>query len=70
LPGSWLTFPELTADCADGLEVVGSFLGLLELYRERAIAFEQPEALGDLQVSWTGDRDMNELSMDKAEDYG
>ncbi|MCX2964355.1 segregation and condensation protein A [Gordonia aquimaris] len=69
-PGAWLTFHDLTVECADGLEVVGSFLGLLELYRERAVAFEQPEALGDLRVSWTGDRTVEELSMDTAEDYG
>ncbi|RPA20121.1 ScpA family protein [Gordonia sp. OPL2] len=69
-PGSWLTFHDLVAGCESGLEVVGSFLGLLELFRERAVAFEQPEALGDLQVIWTGDRDVEDLTMDKAEDYG
>jgi segregation and condensation protein A len=69
-PGTWLTFHDLVAGCESGLEVVGSFLGLLELFRERAVAFEQPEALGDLQVIWTGDRDVDELTMDKAEDYG
>lgn len=42
-----------TAPC--GIEVVGRFLALLELYRARAVAFEQPEALGLLQISWTGD---------------
>ena len=53
----------------NGLEVVGSFLGLLELFRERAVVFEQPEALGELQVSWTGERDTDDLRMEKAEDY-
>ncbi|MEE3853501.1 segregation/condensation protein A [Gordonia sp. LSe1-13] len=69
-PGVWLSFHELTLGCASGLEVVGSFLGLLELYRERAVAFEQPEALGDLRVTWTGDRTVDDLDMNKAEDYG
>lgn len=69
-PGGWLGFAELVADCANGLEVVGSFLGLLELYRERAVTFEQPEALGDLQVSWTGDRDLDDIDMERAVDYG
>ncbi|MGV9859954.1 segregation and condensation protein A [Gordonia sp. NPDC003425] len=68
--GAWLTFAQLVADCDGGLEVVGSFLGLLELFRERAITFEQPEALGELRVSWTGERDPDELRIDKAEDYG
>ena len=30
------------------------FLGLLELYREGLVAFDQVEALGDLHVRWTG----------------
>lgn len=70
VPGQWLSFTDLVADCANGLEVVGSFLGLLELYRQRAITFDQPEALGDLRVTWTGDRDADDVNIDKAEDYG
>ncbi|BBY29927.1 segregation/condensation protein A [Mycolicibacterium sediminis] len=54
--GEWASFSELVADCTGGLEIVGRFLALLELYRARAVAFEQPEPLGNLQVSWTGDR--------------
>lgn len=69
-PGAWLSFADLVADCATGLEVVASFLGLLELFRERAVEFAQDEALGDLSVSWTGDRDAHDVSMDTAEDYG
>ena len=48
------SFRGLTADCASTLEVVARFLGLLELYREGVVAFDQVEALGDLQVRWTG----------------
>jgi segregation and condensation protein A len=48
------TFAELVADCGQTLEVVARFLGLLELYRQATIAFEQPEALGEMQVRWTG----------------
>jgi segregation and condensation protein A len=54
--GAWATFSELVADCAGGIEIVGRFLALLELYRARAVAFDQSEPLGVLQVSWTGDR--------------
>lgn len=68
--GEWVPFRVLTADCETGLEIVGSFLGLLELYREAAITFEQPEALGDLAVMWTGEREIDDLRIDKAEDYG
>ena len=51
------TFRGLTADCQGTLEVVARFLGLLELYREGVLAFEQVEALGDLHVRWTGGPD-------------
>jgi len=54
--GHWATFAELVADCAAPMEIVGRFLALLELYRSRAVAFEQSEPLGVLQVSWTGER--------------
>ena len=48
------SFRNLTADCAGTLEVVARFLGLLELYREGLVAFEQAEALAELHVRWTG----------------
>ena len=59
-PGGWATFSDLVADCRAAIEIVGRFLALLELYRLRAVAFEQPEPLGVLQVSWTGDRPSDE----------
>jgi len=54
--GQWASFTELVADCEIPIEIVGRFLALLELYRSRAVAFEQLEPLGVLQVAWTGDR--------------
>lgn len=54
--GVWASFAELVADCGTPIEIVGRFLALLELYRARAVAFDQSEPLGVLQVSWTGDR--------------
>ncbi|CAN5253046.1 segregation/condensation protein A [soil metagenome] len=53
--GEWASFTDLVADCEVPVEIVGRFLALLELYRARAVAFEQSEPLGVLQVSWTGD---------------
>ncbi|MGW4032250.1 segregation and condensation protein A [Streptomyces sp. NPDC004838] len=47
-------FQELTRDAADTLTVVARFLALLELYRDKAVALEQEEALGELTVRWTG----------------
>ena len=58
--GEWASFTELVADCESGMEIVGRFLALLELYRARAVAFEQLDPLGVLQVSWTGERPTNE----------
>ncbi len=55
-PGQWATFSELVADCREPILIVGRFLALLELYRARAVAFDQSEPLGVLQISWTGDR--------------
>jgi segregation and condensation protein A len=48
------SFRSLTGDCQSTLEVVARFLGLLELYREGLVSFEQAEALGDLHVRWSG----------------
>ncbi|MFM9033547.1 MAG: segregation/condensation protein A [Mycobacterium sp.] len=59
-PGTWASFSELVADCTEPIQIVGRFLGLLELYRARAVAFEQSEPLGVLQVSWTGNDTVNE----------
>ncbi|MFF5706274.1 segregation and condensation protein A [Streptomyces sp. NPDC012794] len=48
------TFQELTEDAPDTLTVVARFLALLELYREKAVALDQPEALLTLTVRWCG----------------
>ena len=48
------SFRVLAADAPDVLTVVARFLALLELYRERVLLFDQPEALGELLVRWVG----------------
>jgi segregation and condensation protein A len=64
--GEWASFTELVADCDVPVEIVGRFLALLELYRSRAVAFDQSEPLGVLQVSWTGDSPTSqELQVDE-----
>ncbi|MEU3608234.1 segregation/condensation protein A [Streptomyces sp. NPDC035033] len=47
-------FRELVEDAGDTLTVVARFLALLELYREKAVALDQKDPLGDLAVTWTG----------------
>ena len=51
------TFRSIVSDCASTLEVVARFLGLLELYREGSVAFDQAAALAELRVRWTGSND-------------
>ena len=36
------------------------FLVVLELFREGAVTFEQPESLGRLVIRWTGQSDADE----------
>ncbi|MEU0670513.1 segregation/condensation protein A [Streptomyces lavendulocolor] len=52
------TFRELAGDAPDTLTVVARFLALLELYREKAVALDQEEALDELTVRWTGAQDV------------
>jgi segregation and condensation protein A len=49
-----VVFRDLVADADSTLVVVARFLALLELFRDSAVALEQPEALGELTVRWTG----------------
>jgi segregation and condensation protein A len=48
------TFRALVSDCDSTLEVVARFLGLLELYRDGQVAFDQAVALAELRVRWVG----------------
>jgi segregation and condensation protein A len=52
-----LTFRALTADADSRQVVVARFLALLELFRDKAVAFYQLSPLTDLAIHWTaGDR--------------
>lgn len=52
-----LSFRALTADAESRLVVVARFLALLELFRDRAVAFEQAAPLAELSVRWTAGED-------------
>ena len=53
------SFRQLSAGAVGNYEIVATFLALLELYREDAVAFDQVSPLGELYVTWTGgDRDV------------
>ncbi|MDT4939782.1 MAG: segregation and condensation protein [Pseudonocardiales bacterium] len=63
------TFRALVADCESTLEVVARFLGLLDLYRDGDIAFDQAAALSELRVRWTGaDQDVGHDDSSDADD--
>lgn len=49
------SFGDLVADAATRAEVVARFLAVLELYRSRAVAFEQVAPLGALEVRWVAE---------------
>jgi segregation and condensation protein A len=52
----------LVADCRTTLEVVARFLGVLELYRDGLVAFDQAAALAELRVRWVGAPDDDGVS--------
>ncbi|MEZ0492852.1 ScpA family protein [Kineococcus sp. TBRC 1896] len=58
-----VTFAELVADAGEGelgtLVIVARFLAVLELFRERRVRLEQPEALGTLTVRWDAGAEAN-----------
>ncbi len=45
-------FRDLVAGCEERIEVVVSFLALLELYREGKVELRQGELFGDIEVTW------------------
>jgi len=51
------TFGELVAGCTGTMEVVARFLGLLNLFREARVTFEQESPFGRLEVRWVPTED-------------
>lgn len=51
--GKPLSFRALISDAESTLVVVARFLALLELFRDKAVSFDQLQPLGDLTVRWT-----------------
>lgn len=46
-----VTFRALTSDCSKKMEVIVTFLALLELYKAGLISFNQAETFGEIEVS-------------------
>ncbi|MGO4490831.1 ScpA family protein [Arthrobacter sp. 2YAF22_2] len=51
--GKALTFRALIADAESTLVVVARFLALLEMFRDKAVTFDQLLPLGELSVQWS-----------------
>jgi segregation and condensation protein A len=64
-----VSFRSLVADAESTLVIVARFLALLELFKEAAIAFEQAEALGELDIRWTG-AELGAVAIDDEFDEG
>ena len=56
------TFQTLTDDAPDTLHVVARFLALLELFRDKAVGFDQEDSFAVLTVHWTG-ADVGEVTV-------
>ncbi|WP_300345312.1 ScpA family protein [Nesterenkonia sp.] len=52
-------FSELVAAAENRLVVVVRFLGLLELFRDRQIEFEQQAPLAELTITWAAEQDQD-----------
>nr|WP_281366312.1 segregation/condensation protein A [Nesterenkonia sandarakina] len=61
-----LRFTELIREAESRLVVVVRFLGLLELYRDRDVSFEQETPLGELRVIWSGPATGSIAALDRA----
>jgi segregation and condensation protein A len=64
------TFRALVSDCPSTTHVVARFLGLLELYQQGVVSFDQAAPLAELHVRWTGANDDSDLSPEIDEEYG
>lgn len=63
LPGSGrLSFRHLTSGLVDRIEVVVRFLAVLELFKQGFVELHQVKNFGDIEVEWTGERGLDDLT--------
>jgi segregation and condensation protein A len=65
-----VTFRALVSDCTSTIEVVARFLGLLEMYQDGTVAFDQMAPLAELRIRWTGTAEDDDVPMEIDEEYG
>lgn len=61
------SFRYLIQDADNTAVIVGRFLALLELFREKVVSFEQPNPLGELQIKWLSAE--ADLDLDAIEEF-
>lgn len=64
-----ITFRRLTSGLGERLEIVVRFLAVLELFKQGYVEIDQPDAFGDLTVSWLGGEGAAELALAGADLY-
>ncbi len=60
------SFTELVAGAESRLVVVVRFLGLLELFRDRSVEFDQQVPLGELLITWSRQAGTSQHALDRA----
>ncbi|WP_313812297.1 segregation/condensation protein A [Glutamicibacter sp.] len=65
-----MEFSALVTDATEHLVVVVRFLALLEMFRQKVIAFEQEHPLGALQISLAGESDFDAQAVQDDYDAG
>jgi len=63
------TFRRLTGEGAERLEVIVSFLAVLELYKQGLVELDQGERFGALHIVWTGGADADAVADLLVEEY-
>ncbi len=63
------TFRRLAGDAADRVEVIVTFLAILELYKQGLVDIEQEERFTTLHVIWIGGDDLDAVADLLVEDY-
>jgi segregation and condensation protein A len=53
-----ITFRRLTADLVDRIEIIVRFLAVLELFKQGCVELDQHERFGEIEVTWTGDAEV------------
>ncbi|MGG5173006.1 segregation and condensation protein A [Pseudarthrobacter sp. J1738] len=62
-----ISFADLAQNAVSGATVVARFLALLELFRQKLVAFDQSSPLGELTISLAADAEATSVGVDHTE---